>query len=107
MPYVLRTARLPSNSRLPAVNIQTVCTTLLSKGRTADFPNVLRDRASTSATQIGSSITVLADCPCAGVCAGLGLGSNRGHTGSDPARRAGRGRADGGGSREGPRGGRG
>ena len=38
-PANLQTTRLPSNSRLPAVNIQAVCTTLLSKGRTADFPS--------------------------------------------------------------------
>ena len=38
---LLRATRLPSNSRLPAVNIQAACTLLKSKWCTARFPDVL------------------------------------------------------------------
>ena len=65
--HVLPTARLPSNSRLPAVNIQTVCTTLLSKGRTAVFPNDSRERLFIPSTNFAPSITILADRPFSGV----------------------------------------
>jgi hypothetical protein len=38
---LLRATRLPSNSRLPAVNIQAACTLQKSKRCTARFPSVL------------------------------------------------------------------
>ena len=71
MPHDLQTTRLPSNSRLPAVNIQAVCTLLLSKGRTAVFSGISRSPARGRPTDFAGAITVLCFTLLIVFCAGL------------------------------------
>jgi hypothetical protein len=58
-PAVVRATRLPSNSRLPAVNIQAARTMPLSKGRTAVFPRIFAQMAVTPAAKATGAITIL------------------------------------------------
>src|SRR4029079_1039929 len=80
-PTNLQATRLPSNSRLPAVNIQAVCTILLSKGRTAVFPSISAESLFASATNSVAPITVLVSALRACLAR---VGSDQGQTGVRP-----------------------
>jgi hypothetical protein len=58
-PAVVRATRLPSNSRLPAVNIQAARIILLSKARTARSPRVFVQMAVIHASNVTGAITIL------------------------------------------------